>query len=933
MSGFVRGLPALFVLACGTSSLPPNANAPPLPGPVSAQTSSVEIDVAQVIADGQSAATVRATLRDANGRAASGAAVSFAPAAGVQFDPPIGSADAEGVFVARVKSVEVGRRDLVLQTRGDSLHAGIQFVPGPPDVLKSALTVPGVPIASDGLTPATITVVLKDALSHPIPGAHVEVEASGSGVVANPIGVTGADGVFSSALTSTVDEDDDVIVFVGTSAGSIGFFAHVAFARTAPSLAQSRIVATPASAFAGTPIALTVEVRDVAGSPIPAVPVSIAVKGIKTVVEPPAGTTQPDGTFSATLSSTFAETKKVTATVQVFDLHLDVLLTGLAWQRLDLGLAGGLPRSVAIDPSNPDVAIAPAEGSIFRSADGGRTWTAVAPSGGDGFCAVFDPAGADAYVCSGGPLVSHDHGATWAPMGASFPSAARGIAVAPGKVYVAFHSGGLYVSSDGGATLGPLATTPAQQLNGVAVDPSNPQRLYAWSDSGLFISGDAGAHWTEAVPGGSPGLRVSMLAVDPALPSRLFAVVQGFGLSTSTDSGASWSHLPLAFNDFAFLVSIALDPDSPAMFLGDSARLLRSPDRGATWTAISGSGFDLPSAGESIALDRVHPGVVLAAAIGSQSAGIYRSTDSGAHWSFSSAGMDEQAIDGLAADPFDADVALVSVFGLLRKTTDAGGTWTTSAAGLPPRQALQILADPTSRGTWFVQMLNDGIYKSDDGGASWRRSTPAALRVNPTGFSVVATSPATLFAAEPRRVFRSLDAGETWTELAAAPALDKLHACAAQPEVVFGASGDGIFRSGDGGTTWTQVHAGFGPANFVSAVQVDPADANTAVVAFTTIGLLQTVDGGRSWTDVTPPSGSPGVLDLAVSATDAATYFVESADSVWRTHDRGTTWEQAADGFGAHPRIEKLAISGADPLLVYAGTFAHGLWRTSTGGK
>ena len=888
----------------------------------------MEIDAPQVVADGVSAATVRATLRDVNGHPTAGAAVSFAATAGVQFDPALGAADAAGVFLARVKSVEVGRRDLVLQTNGDSLHAGIQFVAGPPDAGKSALTVPAVRVGSDGVTPASIRMRVADVLDHPIAGVQVMLSATGSGTLANPAGATGADGVFSSTLTSAVEEDEIVTATVGT----MTFSGHVVFARTAPSLAQSRISAFPASAPAGTPVALTVEVRDVDGALVPAIPVSIVAKGIKTAVAPAAGLTQADGTFSATLSSPFGETKKVTATVQVFGLHLDVLLTGPAWQRLDLGLSGSLARSVAIDPTNPDVAIAAAEASIFRSADGGRTWAAVAPSGGDPLCALFNPSGANAYVCSGTPLVSHDHGATWAPMGATSAFGARGIAVAPGKVYVAFQTGGLFVSDDAGTTLGPVATMPAQQLNGVAVDPSNAQRLYAWSDSGLFISADGGAHWTAALPGRTPGLRVSAVAVDPALPSRLFAVVQGFGLSLSTDSGASWSRLSLTFNDFGFLVGLALDPNSQTMFLADSARFFRSPDRGGTWTVISGSGFDLPSSAESIALDPVHPGVLLAAAIGGQSAGIFRSTDSGTHWSFSSDGMDEQAIETVAADPFDADVALVSVFGLLRKTTDAGDTWTTSTAGLPPTQALQILPDPTSQGTWFVQMLNDGIYKSDDGGATWRRSTPAALQVNPTGFSVVATSPATLFAAEPGRVFRSLDGGETWTQLVSPPALEKLHACAAQPNVVFGTSSAGIFRSGDGGTTWTQVHAAFGQENFASAVQVDPADANTAVVTSTTFGMLRTVDGGQSWTDVTPPVGGGGLLALAVSPSDPATYFVNAGGSIWRTHDRGTTWVNAADGLATNPAIQNLAISGANPLLDYAGTFTEGLWRTSTGG-
>lgn len=76
----------------------------------------------------------------------------------------------------------------------------------------------------------------------------------------------------------------------------------------------------------------------------------------------------------------------------------------------------------------------------------------------------------------------------------------------------------------------------------VVIDPSNPERVYAAGDQGVFRSDDAGQTW-QAVDGGLPTGGVTALALEPRQPHQLYAVTATNGLYRSDDGGGSWQVL------------------------------------------------------------------------------------------------------------------------------------------------------------------------------------------------------------------------------------------------------------------------------------------------------------------------------------------------------------------------------------------------------
>jgi photosystem II stability/assembly factor-like uncharacterized protein len=133
------------------------------------------------------------------------------------------------------------------------------------------------------------------------------------------------------------------------------------------------------------------------------------------------------------------------------------------------------------------------------------------------------------------------------------------------------------------------------------------------------------------------------------------------------------------------------------------------------------------------------------------------------------------------------------------------------------------------------------------------------------------------------------------------------------------AGGNLGFRvSTDGGRTWTRLSPGAaGIADFHS-MTVSPADPRTIYGSYG--GLQVSRDGGVSWTMVGP--GPEGTLDLAASATDANRLYAGTSVGVVRSADGGKSWEPA------HPAIDPVPmVAVAGDGTVYAYVLGTGLLR------
>ena len=177
---------------------------------------------------------------------------------------------------------------------------------------------------------------------------------------------------------------------------------------------------------------------------------------------------------------------------------------------------------------------------LFASDDGGRTWEAVHPSGLPGLDLhgfAADPSSAKtlyAAVAGKGLYRSRDGGRTYSLVTKEVGPGAFGLAVTPsGRILAAEPRHGLFASGDHGRTWSLALMTP---IVGVAVNPANPKTVLATGE-GIFLSHDGGKRWRKAF---APPKGAGPVAWAPSDPKVAYAVGFDRRLYRSGDSGATW---------------------------------------------------------------------------------------------------------------------------------------------------------------------------------------------------------------------------------------------------------------------------------------------------------------------------------------------------------------------------------------------------------
>jgi photosystem II stability/assembly factor-like uncharacterized protein len=261
----------------------------------------------------------------------------------------------------------------------------------------------------------------------------------------------------------------------------------------------------------------------------------------------------------------------------------------------------------------------------------------------------------------------------------------------------------------------------------------------------------------------------------------------------------------------------------------------------------------------------------------------------------------------------------------LYRSRNGAEKWEPIGGNLPPSpQVRAILTDPAHPGRVTIG-LQDGVWRSDDCGDSWRRLSAPAPGLAVWSLSRHPSEPRTIFAGyEPCAIVRSLDDGANWEKLAVAatfpditmrpdPMPKRVLAIAVDPadpnDIYAGLEIGGLIRSLDGGSNWTGVIDGLyvdeGAVDLHSVV-VSPVHAGVVTVA-TRIGVFRSLDRGGRWRDLAVPRlrpagaycralayapGAPATLYLAAGNDfdgDRGALFVSKDDGAsWRMLDLGS---------------------------------------------
>ncbi len=343
--------------------------------------------------------------------------------------------------------------------------------------------------------------------------------------------------------------------------------------------------------------------------------------------------------------------------------------------------------------------------------------------------------------------------------------------------------------------------------------------------------------------------------------------------------------------------------------------------------------------------------------VGAAQGGVWKSTDNGANWTPITEDMPSLSIGSLAVDPGNPNVIYAgtgegnasgdSYFGAgLYKSVDGGASWrviTGPVSTVAPRvpvfaniALMHIAIDPQNPRTLYVCTRAAGSYGPSGGG------------------SIVAGAPGQ------RGVWKSSDGGETWRNLdptgnggTVAANMVLILSPTQGPQtpgiVIAGVETQGLFRSTAGGEpgTWTKLSEGL-PASDVRRIAladgppVPPATQRTLYAALTVAsntnnlhGVYKSTDGGDTWTRVGVPASVTQVwynLALAVNQQDAnIVYF--GLVTFYRSLDGGMTWQsQNGNGNGALHSDQHFALSVPNKPNILFGTSDGGIWRSDNAG-
>ena len=631
---------------------------------------------------------------------------------------------------------------------------------------------------------------------------------------------------------------------------------------------------------------------------------------------------------------------------------------GGVWRTLDGGsswtaLTGDLPTTamgaLALDPSDENVLYAGTGEAnyanhsryglgIFKTTDGGDSWTHLAESTFAGRCISrlrIDPQNGQVVYAA----VTRAGG---------FPelAAAKQHPGATGDL-------GVFKSMDGGLNWSRLSGLPNLSATDLVLDENNPQVLYAAigrifgsSQNGIYKSINAGSSWTK-LAGGLPTSSVGRisLALAPSDPNRLYTLIAnpsssgGGSASTrgayrSINGGSDWSAIPVGDIQATYgwyLNTVLVHPtNSSTVFMGGLV-LVRSTNSGSSFSNVTPPHVDV----HALAFDA--SGRLLAGDDG----GVQRSANNGSSWTSLNDGLGTiQLYAGFSSHPTNDDQFLGGMQdnGSNRRTTNSLG-WTQVFGGDGGWTQIDV-ANPNRM---FVEYQGTGnLYRSTDGGGSFSWSAGGISTSDrncflPPFLIDPANSNRMLYATH--RIYRSLDGGSSWSVRSGdltngSGAIRSLAISSADPNVVWAATNDGKLQvSTNGAATFTQVLSGLpGWPRCTREIFCHPQDASTAwlaIAAFGTAQIRKTTNLGASWSDLDAQLPDVPVNSVAVIPGVPDRLFAGTDSGLYHSPDGGGRWERYGIGLPRAVVVDILLETDRDRIVV--ATQGRGVFRTGLG--
>jgi len=264
---------------------------------------------------------------------------------------------------------------------------------------------------------------------------------------------------------------------------------------------------------------------------------------------------------------------------------------GRTWRITNHGLPVNEDAAVPVaalelDPLDPDILYASLSGvhRLFKTVDATRTWSGIHTGVGTSFSELDIAPSDPSIVYAPGPAGvyrSDDGGQTWTLLADDFTNIGfADVAFAasdPAIAYAGSTTGAVYRSADGGnswaATSGSLPGGYGGAITSLAIDPSDPAVAYVGTFlDGLFKTEDEGAHWHHA-DSGITDLDLSGIVIDPADTSLVYVAASGngTGLYRSKDGGLTWRVANAGLGTYPHVEDLTIDPLDPSVLFAVSS--------------------------------------------------------------------------------------------------------------------------------------------------------------------------------------------------------------------------------------------------------------------------------------------------------------------------------------------------------------------------
>lgn len=563
----------------------------------------------------------------------------------------------------------------------------------------------------------------------------------------------------------------------------------------------------------------------------------------------------------------------------------------------------------------------------------------------------------------------------------------------------------LYKSTDGGRKWHKVHIF--DHAKDLAVHPNNPDVVFLNDSRDVWrtASGGEGKSVAAFQPGypfevvlstrygwGPPETSFSTVDIAPSDPSVVYVAMKGGkgsdGMQTaelyrSTNEGLSFSKVEGQVPTFNV---VKVDPHDPNVILaGSDDGVYRSMDGGRSFVHLT-------SARNVVSLDTVD-GITLLA--GSYE-GVLRSVDGGISWRIHTEGLPSKTVLRVRIAPSSPDVVWATTVEGVARSLDQGRTWQDVSSNLPARNLQALAVHPrddrialVSTETFIFSARSDslfrtgqyydqGVYRTEDGGATWYRSDAGIIEDSLNDVTTHPARPFEVWAGQnaSRGLYRSRDAGQTWSLspglLTHYPMLLAFFPNDANKVAVTGShSGEDFGITYDSGVNWDVtseqtflrsvkfepgrfIHQTNGEDVHIHGLAVDPSDPQTIYIGTvhdptefsekTLSGshIFKSTDGGEAWTEIGlnyPRHVETSIREIKVDPQNSKVVYLGTSaqestqgNGIWKSVDGGQTWNRLSSGIPEDASVNTIVIHSEEPNRLLVAT-KEGMYRSIDQGR